>query len=1046
MKKWLRSAAAMLLAAVLFFSSTVFVSAEADEDDDFDYYDAYGEEEPDYSLLEEDAAIAHWSAVMVAEMQVKAFKEAEDEGDYIRRLELLDMANVYTLDPLRYLSVDITEEQAEILKASLGIENMSEAAMALGNMLNSDYENYAEAAYAVFSSKELYEDYLTDEFGNEPIGPFVAFFTYNREYNGYDDSQIVVITGDESTIGASFVISSKESALTMDESFVVEYSALLGISDPEIRLYYGDELQWMMGWGDAEDMYSDFYADWSTKYCDAANEFVSAAGDSPEFMKLLFEQLRKGIGSPSFCGDIAGAYMSDGDPEKAAFVSGELLSQVRRKEGTGDVLYDYLSYSSPVSLKLFEENEIPEIISSESWEEIGAELIKFPEDAKVLILFRRYAEDVFDQMGIDWLLQAALPYNNMAESVEDADYIVYCDVTYDGDSYTQGNLQLIYPYNHITVHDAKSGETVKDLDTIVRRLSGYTTVTSNVTYWYPLRHPVWNKIAGLFTVPEEPEDESGYAEEDPEEDFEEDFEEEDDLPEEEEVPEEDVPEEGELPEEEDGTEAETAEDLLEEEDTETAEEDAEAAEEEKTAQQILEEDISLEHWCAAMTMKMQANAYRLAAEEEENSLRQRYLLDMASVYTFDPLRFLVIDLTEEQAAVLTESFSVKSIADAAPALGDFLNLDYEDYAAAAHDITVTKTLYDNELTDECGRTVRGAYVAFLTYSRDMGDHTGSHIVVFTGDDEGIGASYVISSKASAEEMDESFIAEYADMLGLSDYDVRLYVGTEPTWMMGWSDEDPMDPQIDPAWDQPSYSSSGDVIDVLEISPEMLKLVYEQKEQGIGSWFFCAKGASEYMYGMTGFSSCAFVSGELLEKLRWEDYGTDFLTKYLGNYYAVSIDYYDEDEQPAIIGSGNWDTVGEEISAIPEDAKVLIVFRRYAEDEFDKSGIDWILQSAVPARNMPASPEEADYIIYCDVTYDGDKYTQGNLELIYPYNHITVHDAETGEIVKDLGTTVRRLSGFTTVSSNITYWAPLRWATWEKLQVLFPAPEAAEEAE
>ena len=480
--------------------------------------------------------------------------------------------------------------------------------------------------------------------------------------------------------------------------------------------------------------------------------------------------------------------------------------------------------------------------------------------------------------------------------------------------------------------------------------------------------------------------------------------------------------------------------------------DYEGAYEEEQFEELepLKKDVAVAHWGAVMTAMMQKKAFQLAAEEELTSIRQWELLDMAQIYTFDPVRYLVMNITDEQADMLKNSMDSETMGEVAAKLGEMLNRDYEYYSDAARDVVAFRELYDYELTDEddFGRVPIGAYVGFFTYNRDLGDRTISHIVVFTGDDETIGSSFVISSEQSALTMDESFVMEYANLLGIRDVEIRVYSGTDPGWIMGWSDKDPIDENVYITWGG-SYSSAGSrYIEIIEDSPEMLELTFEQKEQGKGFMKFCAEGAAEYIYYMDdkGLDEARYISGELLEGLRWKERGEDFITEYLGKIYSVSIDAFEEGEQPEIIGSEGWDTVGEEIDQFPEDAKVLIVFRRYAEDVIDVMGIDWTLQSAVPIRNMPESLDEVDYIIYCDVTYDGDKYTQGNLELIYPYNHITVHDAKTGEIVKNLGEVVRRLNGFATVTSTITYWVPVRVPAWNKFAYLFPEPEITDEEE
>ena len=475
----------------------------------------------------------------------------------------------------------------------------------------------------------------------------------------------------------------------------------------------------------------------------------------------------------------------------------------------------------------------------------------------------------------------------------------------------------------------------------------------------------------------------------------------------------------------------------------------EEAEEELRELEPLEKDVALAHWGAVMTAEMQKKAFQLADEEELTSIRQMELLDMARIYTFDPVRYLVMTITDEQAEMLKERMFAETMGEIAVRLGEMLNKDYEYYSDAAADVTAVQEISEYELTDEYDfeSAPIGAYVGFFTYNRDLGDHTISHIVVFAGDGETIGSSFVISSEQSALTMDESFVMEYAELLGISDIEIRVYSGTDPAWIMGWSDENPLKEDMNVFNWASSYSSAGyRYIELIEDSPDMLELTFEQKEQGKGFLQLCAYGASEYMYELDdeGLEEARFVSGELLEKLRWKEQGGDLITRYLDRNYSVSIDAYEEGEQPEIIGSEGWDTFGEELDEFPEDAKVLIILRRYAEDAIDVMGIDWTLQSAVPIRNMPESLDEVDYIIYCDVTYDGDKFTQGNLELIYPYNHITVHDAKTGEIVKDLGEVVRRLSGFTTVTSTITYWQPLREPVWTRASDMFRAPELPEE--
>ena len=51
---------------------------------------------------------------------------------------------------------------------------------------------------------------------------------------------------------------------------------------------------------------------------------------------------------------------------------------------------------------------------------------------------------------------------------------------------------------HITVHDARTGELLQDLDSVKRTLSGVVMLPKGDTWWSPLYGKVWAKIQPLF--------------------------------------------------------------------------------------------------------------------------------------------------------------------------------------------------------------------------------------------------------------------------------------------------------------------------------------------------------------------------------------------------------------------------------------------------------------------------------------------------------------------------------------------------------------------
>lgn len=100
------------------------------------------------------------------------------------------------------------------------------------------------------------------------------------------------------------------------------------------------------------------------------------------------------------------------------------------------------------------------------------------------------------------------------------------------------------------------------------------------------------------------------------------------------------------------------------------------------------------------------------------------------------------------------------------------------------------------------------------------------------------------------------------------------------------------------------------------------------------------------------------------------------------------------------------------------------------------GCDMLMESVMPAWAIPASADEADYIIRVTVNWNGDKYTQGNLEVYYANVQIGLYDAATGVLVKNLGGFTQKLTGIMRVTSTVTYLNPYRENIWVRIRDLF----------
>jgi hypothetical protein len=123
------------------------------------------------------------------------------------------------------------------------------------------------------------------------------------------------------------------------------------------------------------------------------------------------------------------------------------------------------------------------------------------------------------------------------------------------------------------------------------------------------------------------------------------------------------------------------------------------------------------------------------------------------------------------------------------------------------------------------------------------------------------------------------------------------------------------------------------------------------------------------------------------------------------------------------------------TALKENGTYLVVFQRTVPEKELEAWYDVILEAALPVESIPTTVEDADYIILCSVTYEGGV-SKGETHLHYPLTHITVHDAHTGELVRDLGEVKRTLSGVVMLPKGDTWWSPLYGKVWAKIQLLF----------
>ena len=126
----------------------------------------------------------------------------------------------------------------------------------------------------------------------------------------------------------------------------------------------------------------------------------------------------------------------------------------------------------------------------------------------------------------------------------------------------------------------------------------------------------------------------------------------------------------------------------------------------------------------------------------------------------------------------------------------------------------------------------------------------------------------------------------------------------------------------------------------------------------------------------------------------------------------------------------------EAGPIKENATYLIVVERQNVNADPVTGVDILMEAMLPPAAIPASAEEADYIVRVTVDWNGDKYTQGNLEVYYANVYIGLYEAATGVRVRDLGSYTQKLTGYMRVTSTVTYLNPYRDLIWSRVRNLF----------
>lgn len=370
-----------------------------------------------------------------------------------------------------------------------------------------------------------------------------------------------------------------------------------------------------------------------------------------------------------------------------------------------------------------------------------------------------------------------------------------------------------------------------------------------------------------------------------------------------------------------------------------------------------------------------------------------------------PDKVVVVGLDEEQAAKAAAALGAREYADIAPALAAYLNRDYPEYAAAADRTQAKYTELDPQ----------PAALVLLP--------CGAHIAAVSFWGKQAAASLIISTGPVSEALSAKDIRSYAQQLGLSGLRIRVYEGEKRDALLETG-------KLDGSTLYYLQQSAGGTLNRLQrLFPHLTAHgVTDNLPLGAIRVFLKKQETAD-------LSAVRAVAQDMLPQVRagQDDPPAHRFLKLNWNSSTKEL--------PAPEVTLGEEAPEQETEPDPNGTYLFVCSMKKPGKDLE-TWTDLIMEAALPAANIPQTPEEADYIIRLATEYDRTDLdlstgkSANGVVLHYPLTHITVHDAGSGAMLKDMGWTVRKLSGFIMLPRGDTYWDPENDALWRKVKVLF----------
>lgn len=410
----------------------------------------------------------------------------------------------------------------------------------------------------------------------------------------------------------------------------------------------------------------------------------------------------------------------------------------------------------------------------------------------------------------------------------------------------------------------------------------------------------------------------------------------------------------------------------------------------------------------SLMAEMVGNALDQVDETKDDAVRN-ILSSFAQIDYLSPDKAIVMELTRLQQIAAIKALKIEEWHYAAQALGEIMNQkSSDDYYQAAK-----LSQLEHLPVDGYGQTY---YLVILLY--------GDNIAIFSiypgALETKATGSFIMNTLKSPHDLNVEIINQYAQQYRVKDATIHVY------------EKQNLDQLLTEDSDWGGYYT---VLTRAVCSSEKRRQILAPK---------LLRSDSPYVKDVS-------IKLQLLESvLKNMEYPDQDFLREVSSDFIPSLAEWEDDPLNAYLDKCDIATVGKipvpqieygnmlHETQLKPDGTYLVLFSLQIPDQDPEKWYDVIMEAALPADRIPKSLDEADYVISCKTTYE-DGLKDNGAYVHYPLTNILIYDAQSGELLKRIGSVKRLPIRGTTVyvtHKGDTWWEPLRTMIWDKIKPLF----------